>query len=75
MPLLITSDHFRVGLLAQPLQLPEGWTLRESQYDYPAAISPAHVEWIISKDGTLHEAKTTALTQRILTGNTLCLHS
>ena len=71
MPYLFAGEHFSIGIPAFEPKVPEGWMLRTSVYDFPAAISPESVEWIIALDGTLHEAKSTPQAGRLLTGKTM----
>lgn len=74
MSFLIAGDKFQIGVPAVTPKIPEGWMLRVSQFDYAAAISPEHVEWLIATDGTLHEVRQMEQSKNIwrkLTGKTL----
>lgn len=50
---------FRVGIPATRPKIPQGWKLRTSIFDYPAAISPDDTEWLIDVHGVLHEVRST----------------
>jgi hypothetical protein len=68
MTYLSDTTKFREGVPAITPRIPAGWMLRTSIFDYPAAISPEGVEWIIAIDGVLYEAKAGLNAQRRLTG-------
>ena len=71
MAFLQDRELFAVGMPAKPLQYPQGWKLRTSVYDYPAAIAPDLAEWIFDVHGVLHEVKSSFQASRLLTGRTL----
>lgn len=64
------GKQFAVGVPKKLPPLPDGWTLRTSQFDYPAMIDPAGIEWLIAGDGALHEVKTMPDCSRAFTGRT-----
>jgi hypothetical protein len=64
------SEALRVGIPKSPPNIPAGWMLRTSLFNYPAAISPEGAEWLIDPGGLLHEVRQGPKAERWFTGRT-----